>query len=616
MNSITYNQRTVVKKAAQLGFTEILLNVIGYHIDQDPAPILVVQPNKEPMAKDFSSDRLAPMIRDTPCLRRKVAVEKSRDSKNTLLNKTFSGGNVSVTGAESPTGMRSKPKRIVLFDETDAYTRNSGNEGDPLGLGAKRAANFWNRRMVYISTPTVKGRSRIDELWELSDKRFYHLPCPRCGAAHVLRWGQVKWDADSPAEGNPSKAVFQCPECSGYYTNSEKNQAVKHAERILGHDPWIPSVPAVSPSPSNPTGIAGFQVSELYSSWRSISEITNDFIAAKDSPEQLQVFINTVLGEVWEEGKSDVDKHTLLSRCSVWEHRVPEKVLIITAGADVQADRIEMEVVGWGAGEESWSIDYRVFHGNPDIPEGIEGSPWNAFMEYHRSKWEHPKYGPRAIEWTCIDTGGTGTNTTSVYQFVRRHRGERIFGVKGRGGDGVPVVSRPTTKGVGKKARFDIDLFTVGTDLAKSIIYRRLKMDDHGPGFCHFPEGRDLKYFEMLTSEREVITYKNGFAHRTFEKEKSRRNEALDCRVYAYAALHLAGVKWDKLALKLSNLSAELTRTYQLDATKVHKPAVQEPAKEEQPAHDPEQDGGDSLRKPLKRRRVRRGNFLNSWRGL
>ena len=609
MDSITANQRTAVMKAAQLGFSEILLNCIGYHIDQDPAPMLVVQPNKEPMAKDFSADRLAPMIRDTPCLNRKVSEEKSRDTKNTILNKTFPGGNVSITGAESPAGLRSKPKRVVLFDEVDAYSPSAGNEGDPITLGEKRAANFWNRRFVYISTPTIKGLSRIEKLFEQSDKRYYHIPCPRCGAAHVLKWANVKYEKESARS-----ARFICPECAGEYSNSEKNIAVKNAARLLGYEPWIASEPSKSPGPHNPNGIAGFHISELYSSWRSISEIVHGWFEATGDPEQLQVFFNTVLGELWVEGGLALDEGTLEKRCEDWVTAIPEKAMILTAGADVQADRIEIEVVAWGPGEESWSLDYKVFHGSPDIEEGQEGSPWDLLTDYIRQPWQHPLYGARTIEWTCIDTGGTDSNTTSIYKYARRHRGDRIHAVKGRGGEGVPVISKPSKKGTGKKALFGVDLYMVGTDLAKTIVMRRLRLDSPGPGYCHFPAGRSLKYFEQLTAEKPVTIYKNGFPHRTFILEKGRRNEALDCRVYAFAALTMAGVKWEKLKWRLRNIASGLS------PQRVQSPEVltqnQEEDSEEtesQTAQDQGEGNDESAKKPIRPRR-RRSNFISAWR--
>ena len=596
-------------KAAQLGFSEILLNCIGYHIDQDPAPMLVVQPNKEPMAKDFSADRLAPMIRDTPCLNRKVSEEKSRDTKNTILNKTFPGGNVSITGAESPAGLRSKPKRVVLFDEVDGYSPSAGNEGDPITLGEKRAANFWNRRFVYISTPTIKGLSRIEKLFEQSDKRYYHIPCPRCGAAHVLKWANVKYEKESARS-----ARFICPECAGEYSNSEKNIAVKNAAKILGYEPWIASEPSKSPGPHNPNGIAGFHISELYSSWRSISEIVHGWFEAAGDPEQLQVFFNTVLGELWVEGGLALDEGTLEKRCEDWVTAIPEKAMILTAGADVQADRIEIEVVAWGPGEESWSLDYKVFHGSPDIEEGQEGSPWDLLTDYIRQPWQHPLYGARTIEWTCIDTGGTDSNTTSIYKYARRHRGDRIHAVKGRGGEGVPVISKPSKKGTGKKALFGVDLYMVGTDLAKTIVLRRLRLDAPGPGYCHFPAGRSMKYFEQLTSEKPVTIYKNGFPHRTFILEKGRRNEALDCRVYAFAALTMAGVKWEKLKWKLRNIASGLSpQRVQPSEVLTQNQEGESEETESQTAQDQGEGNDESAKKPIRPRR-RRSNFISAWR--
>ena len=611
MDSITENQRTAAQKAAQLGFSEIGLNTAGYHIDQDPAPIMFVLPSVEPMAREFSSDRLDPMIRDTPCLARKVSDPKSRDSKNTILNKNYPGGNISLTGANAPSGLRSKPKRVIIFDEVDAYKPSAGREGDPILLGEKRAANFWNRRFVYISTPTIKGLSRIEKLMEASDKRYYHIPCPRCGQAHVLKWQNVKWTND-----DAQTAHFVCPACGGEYNNAEKNLAVRNAKKILGFD-WVITDPEKSPGPNNPNGIAGFYISELYSSWRSIKEIVHGFLEAKDDPEQLQVFYNTVLGELWVEGGIALDEKVLEDRCEEWITALPEKALILTAGADVQADRIECEVVAWGPGEESWSVDYKVFYGSPDIEEGQEGSPWDALTAYLRSTWEHPLYGSRGIEWSCIDTGGTGTNTTSVYGYCRRHRGDHIYAVKGRGGEGVPIISKPNKKGTGKKAIYGIDLFTVGTDLVKTIVLRRLRLDSPGPGYCHFPKGRGIKYFEQLTAEKPLTVYKNGFPHRTFVLEKGKRNEALDCRCYAFAALTLAGVKWEKLKTKMRNVASVVARTRGTPQPILTQTPDQKP---DQPSEveiktpqDQDQESEESANRPTRRRR-RRSNFIHSWR--
>jgi len=536
MDSVTENERTVVMKAAQLGLTEVGLNTVGYFMEQDPSSILYVMPNVQPMGRDFSVDRLAPMIRDTPCLRGKLSTD-TRDTTNTLLNKTFIGGNISITGANAPSGLRSKPKRVVFFDEVDGYPVSAGNEGDPVNLGIKRTANFWNRRIAMISTPTVKGLSRIEIEFEKSDKRYFNIRCPHCDELHVLRWQNVTWK-----DGDPKTAKFQCPHCEGYYNNAQKNAAVRK-----GH--WIATAPF--------KGIAGFHISELYSSWRSISEIVTDFLAAKDNPEQLQVFINTVLGELWVDGGVPLDAHALLNRCEPYENEVPDRCLILTAGVDTHPDRLQVEVVGWAGGEESWSLSYHTIYGDPEIPEGQPKSPWTSLTDYLRRTWQHPIYGDMIVEWACIDTGGQ--NTQAVYDYVRRHKGDRFFGIKGRGGEGVPIIGKPTRGRTGKKARALIDLYTVGTDQAKNIIYRRLRIEDPGPGYCHFPQGRSLEYFEELTVEKIVTTYVKGYPVRSFVCPKGKRNEALDLRVYAFAALTLAGVQWDRLAYRMKQRSRKIT---------------------------------------------------------
>lgn len=587
MDSITKNQRTAVMKAAQIGATEIVLNACGYYMEQDPSPILVVQPNVQPMANDFSVDRLGPMIRDTPCLRKLMGNDKSRDTSKTKLNKTFPGGNISITGANSPTGLRSKPKRCVFFDEVDGYGLSSGREGDPILLGTKRAANFHNRRIVLISTPTIKGLSRIEKEFEKSDKRYFHIPCPHCDFEHILKWPNVIYDDD-----DPSTARFRCPNCSQDFSNAQKNSAVRKG-RWIATAPW--------------KGVAGFHVSELYSSWRTIHEIVNDWIESDGDQEQRQVFINTVLGELWVDGGAPLDEHALAKRCEPYGSEVPDRVLILTAGVDMQPDRLEVEVVGWAAGNESWSIDYYVIYGNPDIPEGEEGSPWDKLTAYLRKRWEHPLYGDMIVSWACVDTGGAGNNTQSAYEYLRRHKGDRWYGIKGRGGDGVPVIGRPSKRGTGKKGARPIDLYTIGTDTAKSIIYRALRLDTPGAGYCHFPTGRELSYFQQLTVEKVVTTYVKGFPKRHFECPKGSRNEALDCRVYAFAALTLAAPQFDKIAYRLKQRAKPLpTRP-----TGAPKLAVKSEPQEENRAEEKAEPLSESRRKPRTRRRA--GGYVSSW---
>ena len=269
-----------VMKSAQVGWTEILNNVIGYHIHQDPAPMLLVQPTLE-MAEAWSKDRLAPMVRDTPALAERIADPRSRDSGNTLLHKKFAGGHLTVAGANSPAGLASRPIRIVLFDEVDRYPASAGTEGDPISLGKKRAATFWNRKVLAGSTPTIKGSSRIESGFESGDQRFYHVPCVHCGELQRLVWSQVRWP-----DGQPELAVYACVACGAELTDADKPKMLRAGQ-------WVAS--------RESRGIASFHISELYSPWSTWADMAVAFVQAKKLPETLQTWINTSLGETFEE---------------------------------------------------------------------------------------------------------------------------------------------------------------------------------------------------------------------------------------------------------------------------------------------------------------------------
>jgi len=547
--------KTVFMTSAQIGKTEIINNILGYHIDHDPGPILVVQPTVA-FAETWSKDRLAPMLRDTPCLRGKVSEAKSRDSGNTISHKSFPGGHVSAVGANSPTDLAGRPVRILLEDERDRFPSSAGTEGDPGKLAEKRTNNFWNRKIVITSTPTIKGFSPIEREYEASDKRHFFIPCPHCEKEHILQWGNVIWE-----NGEPETARFRCPHCEGEFNTGAKNRAVAKGR-------WIATAPF--------KGIAGFHLNELYSPWRTLAQIVADFLSAKDDPATLQVFINTVLAETWDEGGINLDEHELAKRCEPFGDMLPSRVLILSAGIDTQQDRLEVETVGWAGGEESWSVDYHVIYGDPDIPEGQSGSPWDALTDYLRKKREHPLYGEMVIEWACIDTGGS--NTQAVYGYVKRHRGDRIYGIKGQSGEGLPIIGTPQRKRTGKNARIPIKLHMVGVDQAKAIIYRRLRINDPGPGYCHFPQGRGVEFFRQLTAETIITKYTRGFPKRTFQKRSGARNEALDCRVYAFAALTLAGIQWDKLAFRMKQRAKPLPKRPQAPAEAAPSPVESTPA--------------------------------------
>ena len=339
----------VFMKIAQVGATELLSNVIGYYIDQEPAPILVLQPTLN-MAQTYSKDRLAPMLRDTPRLRGKVGDPRTRDSENTVLHKRFSGGHITVVGANSSSGLASRPIRILLADEVDRYPPSAGTEGDPINLARKRTTTFWNRKIILASTPTVKDVSRIESAYKLSDQRHFYVPCPECKHEQRLQWKNVSWQEDQP-----ETATLACENCGSVIPESKKQWMLKHGK-------WVSQNPE--------SKIVGFHINELYSPFRKLEEVVTDFLEAKEHPEMLQTFINTSLGECWEENKSMVDTNKLLEKCENYnEAAIPNNILFVTAGVDTQKDRLEVQTIGWGDKYEAWVIEYKIIWGDPSTME-------------------------------------------------------------------------------------------------------------------------------------------------------------------------------------------------------------------------------------------------------
>jgi len=497
-------REVVAMTSAQVGKTEILNNVIAYHISQDPSPILVVQPTLD-LAQTWSKDRLAPMLRDTPVLQGLVKDPRARDSGNTTLHKVFPGGHITACGANSPSSLASRPIRVVLCDEVDRYPVSAGSEGDPISLAKKRAATFWNRKIMLVSTPTNKGASRIETAYEESDQRVFFVPCPHCEASQQLKWSNVKWDEDKP-----ETARYVCNDCGVEWSEPDRLRAIRNGK-------WKAT--------NEFKGVAGFHLSTLYSPWTPLADGVRDFLEAKKQPATLRVWVNTYLGESWEEQGEAVDDYELSQRREDWD-ALPREVLLLTAGVDVQDDRLEVEVVGWGLDEESWSIHYQTIYGDPSSPK-----VWDDLDVVLARKWEHESGSEMIATATCVDSGGH--HTQSVYKYCKAREGRRVFAIKGVGGDGRPLVGRPSKNNIGK-----VNLFPIGVDTAKHLLFSRFRINEPGAGYCHFPSDRDDEYFKQLTAEKIATRYHKGFARREFVKVRP-RNEALDVRVYAMAALTL-----------------------------------------------------------------------------
>jgi phage terminase large subunit GpA-like protein len=503
--------------SSQVGKTTMGENVIGYYVDQDPSPILVVRPTLD-LAEAFSKDRLAPLVRDTDCLAEKIGDPRSRDGGNTLLHKIFPGGHITLAGANSPASLADRSIRVLLCDEVDRFPPSAGTEGDPVALAKKRTTAFWNRKIVLISSPGTKGVSRIEAAYEEGDQRRFHVPCPHCGAQQHLKWQQVVWP-----EGRPQEAAYKCEAegCGTLWSDAERWLAVEQGA-------WV--------AEAEFTGTASFHLNEIYSSWVPLAQMAKNFLEAKPHVERLKVFINTSLAETWEEDAEQLDEHVLAGRAEDWGEKAPEGVLVATAGVDVQDDRLEVETVGWGSGEESWSLEHRIIYGDPSAPY-----IWNQLDELLLTRIRTRDGRELPISCAAVDTGGHYTAAASAFCKPRFRR--RVYAIKGRGGQGHPVWPKRASKN--NKAR--VNLFLVGVDAAKDMVIARLKTREPGPGYCHFPAGRDAEYFKQFTAEKVKTKHVKGFPVRVYEKDPGKRNEALDLRVYAYAALVALNVSWGRL---------------------------------------------------------------------
>jgi phage terminase large subunit GpA-like protein len=513
-------ETVVVMSSAQIGKTELILNVIGYYVDQDPSPILLLQPTLD-MAESFSKDRLAPMVRDTPALCGKIADPRARDSGNTLLHKKFPGGHITMAGANSPASLASRPIRVVLCDEVDRYPVSAAAEGDPVALARKRTSNFHNRRVVLVSTPTIKGFSRIESAYEQSDRRRYWVPCPHCGEHQVLRWAAVTWP-----DGQPGEAAINCQHCGAIWTEAQRRAALRLGE-------WR--------AEGDFDGVAGFWLSELYSPWSSPARMAKALIEARaGGTEQVKTWVNTSLGESWEEEGDTIEPHALRALCAEMGEDIPDDVCLLTVGADVQQDRLEVELVGWGTGERSWSVDYAILPGSP-----ADEDVWHQLDALISARYPREDGAMLSVSTVCIDSGYLPKR---VYEFCKR-QGMHVLPVVGRAGMNRPVVEsgRARLRRLRKRASQGVKPEIIGVDEAKAIIYRRLRAKRTDPGGCTFPADRDDEYFDQLTAEKLVRRYSKG--RPVIEWVKTRpRNEALDCRVYAYAALLLSGVDLEREA--------------------------------------------------------------------
>jgi phage terminase large subunit GpA-like protein len=538
-------EQVVFMKGAQVGGTEAGNNWLAYVIDYAPGPMMAVAPTVE-LAKRNSKHRIDPLIAECPRLASKVKDPRTRDGGNTVLSKEFPGGILIMTGANSAVGLRSMPVRYLFLDEVDAYPADLDGEGSPLELALARTRTFARRKVLMVSTPTIMGRSRIEDAYSQTDQRRYHVPCPDCGKTQVLRWSNLRWDS-----GKPETARYSSEGCGVLLEEHQKTE-------MLANGTWVPANEGASER------TRGYQLSSLYSplGWFSWADAAAFWERAKKRPQELRVFVNTVLGESWQERGDAPDWKRLYQRREPYRARsVPRGGLVLTAGVDVQKDRLEIEIVAWGRGLESWSIDHRVIEGDT-----ADTAIWGKLDALLSETFDHELGGKAQVARLAVDSG---FRTATVYNWSRRHESGRVMAVKGTSGLQMLVGSpaRVDVNMQGERLRRGAIVWPVGVDIAKGELYGALRLEPPlpgeptPPGYCHFPEDYGQEYFQQLTAEELVPKVVRGYRRHEWTKVRE-RNEALDCRVYARAAAGVLGIErysdahWTALEEQLSNVPA------------------------------------------------------------
>lgn len=570
-------QKVVFMAGAQLGKTEGINNVVGYMIAHAPGPALFVQPTIE-MAKRLSKQRLDSLIHETPCLAEKVAPARSRDSGNTMFSKEFPGGILLLTGANSATGLRSAPCRWVLLDEVDAFPSDVDGEGDPCALAERRASTFSRRKIILTSTPTVKDTSRIETEYLASDQRRYYVPCPHCDHMQWLQWKNLQW-----RDGDPRTAAYVCESCGTHIHEHYKSEMLRKGE-------WRAT------ATSQDARTVGFHLSSLYSplGWKSWEEIVSEFLRAKNDAPLLKTFVNTVLGETWEEETgAKLGADGLSERAEFYPAgEVPNGAFVLTAGLDVQDNRVAIGLYAWGRDEECWLISHTEIYGDP-----AGQKLWDQVDDLLLRDYPHANGGRVKVAAVGCDSGGH--YTSEVYAYARSRKGKGIFALKGQSVRNKPPIGKPSKVDINYKGQVlknSAEVYPVGTDTIKSTLFGRMKHNEPGAGYIHFHAEAGQEYFKQLTAEKQVVRYVKGFAIREWKKKAGDRNEALDCFVYSYAALHFLYMRFNR-----STIFEQFERS------------VANAPKRAENVQMQQQEERSPYRPPQRRLQKRTSSFVTSW---
>ena len=566
MSANNTTQKVVFMAGAQFGKTEAINNVVGYMIAQAPGPALFVQPTIE-MAKRLSKQRLESLINETPCLAERIGPARSRDSGNTMFSKEYPGGILLLTGANSATGLRSAPCRWVLLDEVDAFPSDVDGEGDPCALAERRASTFSRRKIILTSTPTVKDMSRIETEYLASDQRRFFVPCPHCDHKQWLQWKNLQW-----RDGDPKTTAYVCESCGAHIPEHFKSEMLRKGE-------WRATATSEDPR------TVGFHLSSLYSplGWKSWEEIVIEFLRSKNDAPLLKTFVNTILGETWEEEVgAKLGADGLAERAEFYPaSEIPRGASIVTAGVDVQDNRVAVGIYAWGGGEECWLISHGEVYGDP------AGSKlWEQVDDLVLRDYPVEGGGTTRISAIGIDSGGH--YTSEVYTYARSRRGDGVFALKGQSVRNKPPIGKPSKVDIsykGKVLKNSAEVFPVGTDTIKATLFGRLKHNEPGPGYIHFHAEAGHDYFKQLTAERQVVRYVKGFAIREWKKKAGDRNEALDCFVYSFAALNFLYMRYNRATIfeqfsrKLGSVPVNARKSEPAPIESVYRPQRQRKAR-------------------------------------
>ena len=519
----------VIMASAQVGKSEIELNMMGCAIDNDPGPMLYIQPTDK-VAEDYSKRRIAPMIQACPTLREKVFKARSRDAANTISMKTFPGGSLAIIGANSPADLSSKPVRYIFMDETDRFPASAGTEGDPQELAERRTETFrHNRKIVKTSTPTIKGKSKIETDYMNGTQEEWHTECPHCHTYNYIRFADIHFEKeDYVNEGGDEDyhvkvVTWRCPTC-------KRDIGEYECKRLPAK--WVQKNPKAIQN-----GIRSFRLNAFMSPWSDWKDIVWKFLKAHKDPEKLKTFYNTILGESWEVHTNSGLDETLYKRREHYDAEVPTGILLLTMGMDTQDNRLEYEVVGWDRNGQSWGISRGVIPGRADAP-GV----WEEVDALLDREWRLANGMKMKILATFIDSGGHFT--TAIYKACAKRASKRIWPIKGEKGAGKPEC-RPMKRGQGEGAKF-----MLGVDAGKEGIMYEAAVEEPGPNYMHFPidyrAGYDMEYFKGLISERMEIHRRGGQGVIVWEQFYE-RNEPLDCRNYARMAYRYFHWRFDEL---------------------------------------------------------------------